>query len=410
MTLILVISAFISSLSLYAEDDPLQAQKVACAKNTAMEWNNELNRCIGKAQARQARHDAQDCNALTDLAARKSCHINLATTKTGVTADPDEAASKITSGQTQSAVINTASTIVSLINMFASKKAGSACMSKSIMGITSMAGLATDIWMKIQTKKKLKSLQDKYQIDNKTTPYDAQSRALYYLKEEQEVVKKIAGQEKKRQMLLMLGYGAAAVTAGYESFSNADCWKKEPEQPVKSEPEPNKGDSVTQSAPAEPAKPVADGPVDAPQSAPPAPAPAAAPASGIDDRNGMDVASDNYKKYDTLESRQTGNTFHNVVKDTNGSVTGVVHNGKLYEGSSIRQTTNGNWVAVGPPSGSFNYQTGGLPNGSTINTVAVTQNYVNSSGRISTGSGTTQLQNTSFGTGKSSVTSGRKGK
>lgn len=411
-TILVLLSAFITSFALHAEEDELQAQKTACAKNTAMEWSLDLNRCVGKAQSRKDRHDAQDCNALTDVEARKACHMNLATTKTGVTADPNQAAEKISSGQTQSAVINTASTIVSMLNLFASDKAGSACMSKSIMGITSVGGLATDIWMKIDTRKKLKALQNKYQIDAKTSPYDAQSRALYYLKEEQEVVKKIASLEKKRQMLLMIGYGAAVVAAGFESMTNAACWQKEPAKPAQSKPDPGK-DAVVENAAPPGATPETGPPTSAPEAAasaaaPAAPAPTAATApdspapasgSGLDDRNGSDIASDNYKKYDTLESRQTGNKFHNVVKDSNGSVTGVVHNGQLYEGSSIKQTSNG-WVAVGKPSGSFNYQTGGLPNGTTISNVAVTQNYVNTAGRISAGSGTTQLPNASFGTGR----------
>jgi len=407
-TILVLLSAFITSFAIHAEEDELQAQKTACAKNTAMEWSLDLNRCVGKAQARKDRHDAQDCNALTDVEARKACHMNLATTKTGVTADPNQAAEKISSGQTQSAVINTASTIVSMLNLFASDKAGSACMSKSIMGITSVGGLATDIWMKIATRKKLKALQDKYKIDAKTSPYDAQSRALYYLKEEQEVVKKIASLEKKRQMLLMLGYGAAVVAAGYESMTNAACWQKEPAKPAQSKPEPGKDAVVEKVDPPGTASDTGS-PAPAPEAAAAPAATAAAPApaapespasgSGLDDRNGSDIASDNYKKYDTLESRQTGSKFHNVVKDTNGNVTGVVHNGQLYEGSSIKQTSNG-WVAVGKPSGSFNYQTGGLPNGTTISNVAVTQNYVNSAGKISSGSGTTQLPNASFGTGR----------
>ena len=412
--------------------DPLTAQKESCSKNTAMEWSSTMNRCVGKAQARQERHDAQNCNKLEDLAARKACHMQLATQKTGVTDNPEEAAGKVSSLQSRSTMINAATSIVSLISMFGSKKAGSSCMSKSIMGVTSLGGLATDIWMKIQTKKKLKSLQDKYQIDSATSPYDAQVRAMHYLKEEQQTVKKIAGQEKKRQMLLMIGYAAAAVAAGYESFTNASCWKKEPEKPVNEGAKEADG-AATANADAKPqpnapapetpngAKPAADAPAvaDADAGTPKIDAATAATSttpvnnpsaytapSQSDSINGLDQQSDSYKKYESLESRQTGNKFHNVLKDSNGNVTAVVHNGQVY--TEVGQS-KGTYFAKGSPSGTFDYNTGTVSGpkiaSTSVNNVAVTQNYTNASGRIISGSsGSTNVSNTSFGTG------GKKGK
>ena len=414
--------------------DPLTAQRESCSKNTAMEWSNTLNRCVGKAQARQERHDAQNCNKIEDLAARKACHMQLATQKTGVTDNPEEAAGKVSSLQSRSTMINAATSIVSLISMFGSKKAGSSCMSKSIMGVTSLGGLATDIWMKIQTKKKLKSLQDKYQIDSATSPYDAQVRAMHYLKEEQQTVKKIAGQEKKRQMLLMIGYAAAAVAAGYESFTNASCWKKEPEKPVNEGAKEAEG-AATATADAKP-QPNAPAPETAKAAASPEATAAAAgtaatggnnpsayTASSTPDTTVVDtpeisqanansseadkaLRSAPYEQYQTLESRQTGNKFHNVLKDSNGQVTGVVHNGQVY--TNFSQGANGTFYAKGSPSGTFDYNSGtvsGTNLGSaTVSKTAVTANYNNVGGKITSGSGTTNVQNTSFGTG------GKKGK
>ena len=394
-----------------------------------MEWSSTLNRCVGKAQARQERHDAQNCNKLEDLAARKACHMQLATQKTGVTDNPEEAAGKVSSLQSRSTMINAATSVVSLISMFASKKAGSSCMSKSIMGVTSLGGLATDIWMKIQTKKKLKSLQDKYQIDSATSPYDAQVRAMHYLKEEQQTVKKIAGQEKKRQMLLMIGYAAAAVAAGYESFTNASCWKKEPEKPVNegakeadgaatanadAKPQPNapapetaKGAATPEATAAAAGTAANGGNNPSAYTAPSTPDAAAVDTPEISQANANSSAADKalrsepYNQYQTLESRQTGNKFHNVLKDSNGQVTGVVHNGQVY--TNFSQGANGTFYAKGSPSGTFDYNSGtvsGTNLGSVrVNENAVTANYNNNGGRITSGSGTTNVRNTSFGTG-----------
>ena len=220
--LIASIFSIVLSTPLHAQNE-LQSQKDACAKNTAMEWSSQLNRCVGKVQARQERHDAQACDKLTDVEARKTCHMQLATTKTGVTDDPNQAGKKMSDLQSRSMMINTANTIVTAINYVAKDGTNSSCMSKQIFGITSLGGFATDLYLKSQTKKKLNSLKDKFIVENKDSPYNTQVKALNYLKDEQTVVKDIASQEKKRQMLLMIGYGAAAVTAAYETFYNTAC-------------------------------------------------------------------------------------------------------------------------------------------------------------------------------------------
>lgn len=219
---ILSLLSIVLSTSLHAQDE-LQSQIEACAKNTAMEWSSQLNRCVGKVQARQERHDAQACDKLTDIEARKACHMQLATNKTGVTDDPKQAGKKMTDLQSRSMMINTANTIVAAINYVAKDGTSSSCMSKQIFGITALGGFATDLYLKSQTKKKLNSLKDKFIVENTESPYSTQVKALNYLKDEQAVIKDIASQEKKRQMLLMIGYGAAAVTAAYETFYNTAC-------------------------------------------------------------------------------------------------------------------------------------------------------------------------------------------
>jgi len=134
--------------------------------------------------------------------------------------------------------VGSAYAIVGMINGVGKDKKDSECMSKKIFGITAMAGFASDIYLKIRAKKKVKELEGKYKLETKQGAYDAQVKALQYLKEEQETVADIAGLEKKRNMLLMLGYGAASVMAIYEMATmgtmNAGCFKPDPpanEQP-----------------------------------------------------------------------------------------------------------------------------------------------------------------------------------
>ncbi len=219
------LSMVLSNVSLAQVDKSLDDQKADCAKNSATQWSNSLNRCVGKAEDRQTRHDVIDCNKLADLEARKNCQLNIASQKSGISGNPEEAFSKTSGLQSRSLMVNGAYTVISAISYFGQDKAKSSCMCKSIFGVTSLGGVVTDILMKTKTKSKLKELQDKYKLEAKDTPFQAQKKALEYLKEEQQLVKEIAGMEKQRQMLLILGYGAAAATAGYEAFVNTSCWE-----------------------------------------------------------------------------------------------------------------------------------------------------------------------------------------
>lgn len=403
----LILMIAISSLAnvLFAETEPdvLASQREACNKNSAMEWDNASNKCVGRADARAQRHDVQDCNKIADMEARKACHLNLATSKTGITANPEEAGKKVSDLQNQSMMVNGAATVVSAINFFAKDKAGSSCMSKSILGITSLGGFATDLYLKSQARKKLKGLQDKFQADAKDSAYNTQVKALEYLKEEQGTVKEIASSEKKRQMLLMLGYGAAAVTAGYESFINTSCWKKEPEK----KPEPVKPQGQVTEGPAPAAAPPANGdqmrPNDGPQM-PPAAAPAAAP---VADTGGQMAPNDGPQMpaatapaapaapETKLVSVSQGNYKYNTIVEGDKTVA-VVHNGEVY--TNFKMSGN-RPIAIPPPGGQFNYNTG-VGGGFTVKDVGITSNFNMSSGRIMPGTGTAPVKDLGFGTNK----------
>ena len=207
----------------------MAAQVATCKANTAMEWSSSLNRCVGKVEARATRNDSKACNAIEDVKAREQCHIKVAEKSTGLSADVEKLNTQ--GGTTGSMMMNgsiaAAYSIITLISKFGSKKSNNNCTSKHIMGVTSLAGLASDAYLKISAKKKVKELEDKYALDKTSSAYEAQVKALEYLKEEQQTVAKIASLEKKRNLALMLGYGVAAGFAVYEMTfpsENAPCY------------------------------------------------------------------------------------------------------------------------------------------------------------------------------------------
>lgn len=226
----LFITFFFTSASLVtipaasAQDDSfIASQQAECTKNTAMEWNSAMNKCVGKVAAREDRHEAQACNQIADIPQREACHIALAEKNTGLSSDPDT----LYKGSNGALMMNAAYTIVSVINFTGKGGIKSSCTSKKVFAVAAIAGLATDILLKMQAKKKVKELTDKYKLEKEMAANTAQVKALEYLKEEQETVAKIAGQEKTRNMLLVVGYGAAGAIALYEiatgRASSPDC-------------------------------------------------------------------------------------------------------------------------------------------------------------------------------------------
>lgn len=220
--LLIILTIFMTPLHVHADpnstaDEKMLAQRSACQANTAMEWSEKLNRCVGKVAARETRNETKSCSQLTDPAAMEKCHLGIAEKNSGLSSDPNKLS---TGGSTKSMILNGSIAAAYVIISFISKKGikgiTSGCTSKKILGITSAAGLASDVYLKMSAKKKVKELENKYVLDKTSSAYEAQVKALEYLKEEQETVVKISGLEKKRNMALMAGYGAAAAFAAYE--------------------------------------------------------------------------------------------------------------------------------------------------------------------------------------------------
>lgn len=398
----MVIFSLAISIPVFGADEDA-AQKEACSKNSAMEWNVELGRCVGKAAARQTRHEAQACDALTDIAAQKACHMQVAENKTGVSGDAEKEASKVNSLQSRSTIINTANGVIAVINMIAKDSSESKCMSKQIFGITSLGGFLTDIYMKINTKKKLNALKDKFVVENKDNAYSSQVKALEFLKEEQEVIKKIASQEKKRQMLLMIGYGAAAATAAFETLTNDACYapqEKKSEASAQADKVAKEADIKAEAKPAPTPEGAPEGaqthavkepgPIET-RELPPANASSPAPPAAEAPKAAAATSETR------LVSQKNGNYQTNYL-EKNNEVVGVVHNGQVYDAKIVKGVP----VAVGSPKGNFDYNTGSWSGGKVD--VAVTTNYELNAGKIISKSSTlptpVATKDISFGTNR----------
>ena len=245
----------------HAEDDPFASERASCIANSAKEWNAATNRCMQKQAAMDRRHDIETCDDKTkypNATDREKCHMDKAKAAAGPEASQniDDMAKEGQGNKDAGMVINAAYTAIALFNGSGPMWAKSTCTSKQIFGVTAIAGIATDIWLKMEAEKKVKDLKDKFKLDSESSASGAQVKALEFLKEEQQTIADIASKEAKRDMLLSIGYGAAMIAAFIELYttplSSVDVECLTPEQQ-----EARKADAKT-AAEAEKAKTAAE--------------------------------------------------------------------------------------------------------------------------------------------------------
>ena len=304
----------------WAQTDPLlDQQKKDCAKTSATIWSENLNKCISTATSQNDRHEADDCNAIASIPQREACHKALAEKNSKLSSDT----SKLYQGSyDKSMTINGAYTLVAAINMMGAKKGKSSCTSKTIFAASAIIGIATDIYLKMQAKKKVNELNGKFKLDVSNSASDSQIKALEYLKEEQKTVSEIAGLEKKRNMILGIGYGAAGLMAGYElatTGSNPDCAKSE-KADAKADDTPASGTSTAGTPPSGGA-PASPGAAD----------PSTTSSAGTVDSSNMNAAdSSAMSKVTSL----TGGSMGILVM----SAIGAIYSFKLYKAAEQQET------------------------------------------------------------------------
>lgn len=349
--LVLLYSIVFSSLPVSAETDAaIEKQKSECASKPSMEWSSTKNRCVMKTESFQKKQDAAACNQIEDLEQRKNCQLNLANQNANLNESAEASLGNLSGGSDKAAMINGASTIISIINMLGSGGENSTCMCKTVLAVTSIGGTITDILMKIKMNKAKEKLIKQYEITKNDSPYLAQYKALQYLKESQEIVKDIADWEVKRQTLLSIGYAAAMATAVYDAWKTPKCADGPPKPAAQPDPNataqasapPPGGEAKVEKAPVTPTEqapvaaapaavastpeqPVSAAPVvaaETPQVAAVAPAPAAVPAA-----TPVSSPQDRIVNYES-NGRPYGNAYRTEVIDGKEMVTGVWHGGQ----------------------------------------------------------------------------------
>lgn len=219
-------------------DEMIDLKNACSSQGSAYRWDSNTNRCIRKSEldydASERTSDGghtwqkeyEQCQQMTDEAARKTCHDNFAKDKV----DPVEQGSwnKATWGLTG---LNALFAIITFWNVTGAKDVSLSCTYRTIFKVTSAGGLLFDLYIKFMAEKNLTDLQDKYKDEAvNEDPYQAQIRAFNYLKDEQKEIAKIADIRMKEYLLLIVGYLATGVMAAFAQANPTDsgCYVKDP--------------------------------------------------------------------------------------------------------------------------------------------------------------------------------------
>jgi len=217
-TLLMVMSFLILPLQVSADsvegDAVMEQKKSECGADGdgTMTWNSSLNRCVRSEVSQKEIERYKECAAMTDEAKRKECHDGIA---------KDESGSLEGGGRDGGANLNYIFGAASLLNTWsASGGKDSPCTSGYLAaGAGLLGGLAEKMFVK-SAEKKLKKLRKAYKENSiNEDPYQAQVNAFKFLKEEQELIEKMA---KARQKT----YYAIAGIYGYATYSVVSDWMK----------------------------------------------------------------------------------------------------------------------------------------------------------------------------------------
>jgi len=90
-------------------DSKIIQSQAECNKSSATEWSASLNRCVGKVEARNTRHEVQACDQIIDQNEKAECFKKVAEQKSGLNSNPDS----LSDGNTnKSAVMNGVGTAI----------------------------------------------------------------------------------------------------------------------------------------------------------------------------------------------------------------------------------------------------------------------------------------------------------
>ena len=189
----------------------LDEQKSECLESSTKIWNESLNRCMDKQESVEIRQKFLECEKITDLTERNSCLEKLRKEQVGDMKEENPVSWLGTSG----AVVSTLTLVA--INL-AAKETGGQCLSKKIMTGAALGHLVSEAYNYFYAEKELRDLREAFSetVNDEEKAYEAQLKALEFLKEEQETIKSVAKKKKVAYSIVAGLYGAALLAAIWE--------------------------------------------------------------------------------------------------------------------------------------------------------------------------------------------------
>ena len=189
----------------------LDEQKQECLESNTKIWNESLNRCMDKQESVDMRKKFLECEKIADPAERNSCLENLRKEQIGEMKEENPVSWLGTAG----AVVSTLTLVA--INL-AAKETGGQCLSKKIMTAAALGHLVSEAYNYFYAEKELRDLREAFSeiVNDEEKAYDAQLKALEFLKEEQQTIQSVAKKKKIAYSIVSGLYGAALLAAIWE--------------------------------------------------------------------------------------------------------------------------------------------------------------------------------------------------
>ena len=193
------------------ETKSLDEQKADCLESNSKVWNESLNRCMDKQESVDMRKKFLECEKITDLTERNTCLEKLRKEQIGDMKEENPVAWLGTAG----AVVSTLTLVA--INL-AAKETGGQCLSKKIMTGAALGHLVSEAYNYFYAEKELRELREAFSetVNDEEKAYEAQLKALEFLKEEQQTIQSVANKKKVAYSIVAGLYGAALLAAIWE--------------------------------------------------------------------------------------------------------------------------------------------------------------------------------------------------
>ncbi len=203
----------------YPNDAVMSSNKVKCIETIGRDWDCSLNRCLTLGETIKLREDWKSCTMNHhDKTIRQSCYDDVAVNN--VDLESLNKSYDVKKGSNKKIAIDSLFFAMSYLQQKGASPGGK-CLSRKLFKSAAIVGVSAELYIKFQAKSKFDAIKEAYEEEQKDqAAYDAQARAIMYLKEEQELVQDLA-KYRKNGYLFSAGIYLASVavamseTAGF---------------------------------------------------------------------------------------------------------------------------------------------------------------------------------------------------